>query len=125
MRLACVGLVFLALANGALAQQIEYIPDLRSPDGRPQVGLTIPGPYGPRTFVDPYRCQMVPRGCQFVELHELAHARDLMLYGVTSEESANWQAYEALGFLGGGGGDGSRAGWGEPPSPPGGGWGWW
>jgi hypothetical protein len=143
MRSLYTGLVFLALANGALAQHIEYVPGLRGPDGRPRYGLTVPGPYGPRTFVDPYRCQEVPKGCWHVIEHELGHARDLMRYGTTSEQSANRQADWVLGFGGGGWGYGPRGGsdgggywppqpggwsggWGRGgywPPPPGGGWG--
>jgi hypothetical protein len=145
MWLVYIGLVFLALTKAALAQQIEYVPGLRGPDGRPQYGLTVPGPYGPTTVVDPYRCQEVPKGCRHVIEHELAHARDLMRYGTTSEESANRQADWELGFAGGawgygppggwggGGGPPSEAGWGYGPPggwggggywppPPGGGW---
>jgi hypothetical protein len=126
MWLVYTGLVFLVLTDGALAQQIEYVPGLRGPDGRPQYGLTVPGPYGPITFVDPYLCQEVPKGCRHVIEHELAHARDLMRYGITSEESANRQADWALGFAGGGRGNGPSGGWGGGgywPPPPGGGWG--
>jgi hypothetical protein len=126
MRCVCTGLVFLALTNEALAQQIEYVPGLRGPDGRPQYGLTVPGPYGPTTFVDPYRCQEVPKGCRHVIEHELGHARDLMRYGTTSEESANRQADWELGFGRGGWGYGPRGGWaggGYWPPSPGGGWG--
>jgi hypothetical protein len=125
MRSVYTGLVFLALTNGALAQHIEYVPGLRGPDGRPRYGLTVPGPYGPRTFVDPYRCQEVPKGCWHVIEHELGHARDLMRYGTTSEESANRQADWVLGFGGGGWGYGPRGGWdggGYWPPQPGGGW---
>jgi hypothetical protein len=128
MRLVHTGFVFLALTNAALAQQIEYVPGLRGPDGRPRYGLTVPGPYGPRTFVDPYRCQEVPKGCWHVIEHELGHARDLMRYGTTSEESANRQADRVLGVGGGGWGYGPH-GWGGGwdgggywPPPPGGGW---
>jgi hypothetical protein len=127
MRLVYTGLAFLVLTNGALAQQIEFLPGLRGPDGRPQYGLTVPGPYGPLTFVDPYRCQEVPKGCRHVIEHELAHARDLMRYGTTSEESANRQADWKLGFGGGGGGGyrplaGGGVGYGAPLA--GGGWGY-
>jgi hypothetical protein len=124
MRLIYTGLVFLILTNGALAQQIEYVPGLRGPDGRPQYGLTVPGPYGPLTFVDPYRCQEVPKGCRHVIEHELAHARDLMRYGTTSEESANRQADWKLGFGGGGWGYGSPGGGGYRQPLAGGGWGY-
>jgi hypothetical protein len=126
MRSVYTGLAFLALTNGALAQHIEYVPGLRGPDGRPRYGLTVPGPYGPRTFVDPYRCQEVPKGCWHVIEHELGHARDLMRYGTSSEESANRQADWVLGFGGGGWGYGPRGGWdggGYWPPQPGGGWG--
>jgi hypothetical protein len=127
MWLIYTGLVSLVLTSGALAQQIEYIPGLRGPDGRPQYGLTVTGPYGPITFVDPYRCQEVPKGCQHVIEHELAHARDLMRYGTTSEGSANRQADWALGFGGGGWGygpPGGRGGGGDWPPPLAGGWGY-
>jgi hypothetical protein len=127
MWLVYTGLVFLALTSGALAQQIEYVPGLRGPDGRPQYGLTVPGPYGPLTFVDPYRCQEVPKGCRHVIEHELAHARDLMRYGTTSEQSANRQADLKLGFGGGGWGYGQPGGWGAGgyrPPLAGGGWGY-
>jgi len=119
----------LALTSGALAQQIEYVPGLRGPDGRPRYGLTVPGPFGPRTFVDPYRCQEVPKGCWHVIEHELGHARDLMRYGATSEASANRQADWVLGFGAGGGGywpplpQGGWAAGGYWPPPPQGGWG--
>jgi hypothetical protein len=127
MWLVYTGLVFLVLTNAALGQQIEYVPGLRGPDGRPQYGLTVPGPYGPIPFVDPYRCQEVPKGCRHVIEHELAHARDLMRYGITSEESANRQADWELGFAGGGWGYGAPSGaggGGYRPSLPGGGWGY-
>ena len=131
MRLLYTGLVFLVLTNAALGQQIEYVPGLRGPDGRPQYGLTVPGPYGPTTFVDPYRCQEVPKGCRHVIEHELAHARDLMRYGTTSEESANRQADWQLRFGGGGwgygppgGGGGGGGGHGYWSPSPGGGWGY-
>jgi hypothetical protein len=127
MWLVYTGLVFLVLTNSALGQQIEYVPGLRGPDGRSQYGLTVPGPYGPTMFVDPYRCQEVPKGCRHVIEHELAHARDLMRYGTTSEESANRQADRELGFGGGGWGYGPLAGWGGGDywlAPPAGGWGY-